>query len=113
MKYWYKKQIQEISGHGDFIGHREIIYKGKDKPEEFIVRYLAFPFKNNESLQEYHDRFHNIVKVVSSQDHLDEYENGSDISTKKWKINWKKLKEYNEVYYSHNPTDIVEITKEK
>jgi hypothetical protein len=110
MKYWYKKEYHEQGGHYDFIGHRELIYRGKDKPEEFIVRYIRFPSEDNESLKEYYQRFIDAVKTISSQEYLDECKN--DISTREWKIDWKVLANYNEIYYSHNPTDIVEITKE-
>lgn len=113
MRYWYKKERQECGGMVDFHGHREMIYKGKDKPEKLIVRYLEFSFRYNEPPKEYYDRFENTVKTLSSQEHLDEYENGSDIYTKTWNMDWKTLTDYNEVHYSHNPTDTVEITKEK
>lgn len=113
MRYWYQKERYETGGHYDFLGHRELIYRGKDKPEEFIVRHLEFPPKGSENIVGYHKRFNDTVKIISSQEYLDEYENGSDISTKIWKIDWKVLTNYHEVYYSHNPTDIVEITEEQ
>lgn len=113
MRYWYQKERYETGGHYDFIGHRELIYRGKDKPEEFIVRHFEFPPKDSETIVEYYQRFMDTVKTIPSQKHLDEYENESNFSTKIWKIDWKVLAYYHEVYYSHNPTDIVEITKEK
>ncbi len=39
MKYWYIKESWH-SGHGDFNGFRELIYRGNKIPIEYISRYI-------------------------------------------------------------------------
>ncbi len=106
MRYWYiKEHYSSSSGHSDFSGYREKIFRGEESPEEIICKYVELKCINGELLKEYLNR-HEKLKEEKNFDPDFYYD-------KEWKINWRELRKY-DVPYEENPTKgMIEITEEE